>query len=221
LGDTFEQFKREIDEELQRDRYEKLWRDYGKYAIAAAVALVLGVAAATAWQQYRHSLREADEVRFSEAKRLVEEGKRPDAAALFASLASAGDSNYGVLAKFHHAAIRAEAGESSEAASEYKSLADDGNLAQPLRDLATLLLGLLRIDASSGDEAQDLAKRLERLADSGGAWRHSANELLGLMAQKAGDATKAKERFRRIVDDAAAPQGARARAAQMLSAMGA
>jgi hypothetical protein len=41
------------------------------------------------------------------------------------------------------------------------------------------------------------------------------------MAQKAGDATKAKERFRRIVDDAAAPQGARARAAQMLSAMGA
>jgi hypothetical protein len=221
LGDTFEQFKREIDEELQRDRYEKLWRQYGKYVIAAAIALVAGVAAATAWEQYRHSLRVADEVRFATAKRLVEEGKKPDAAALFADLAGAGDSSYGILAKFHQAALRAEAGETDAAAAIYRSLADDGGLSQPLRDLATLLLALLRVDNAGGDEAADLTRRLERLADGAGAWRHSANELLGLMAQKSGDAAKAKEYFRRVVDDAAAPQGARGRAAQMLAALGA
>lgn len=221
MGDTFDQFKREIDEELQRDRYEKLWRHYGKYVIAAAVALVAGVAAATAWQEYRHSVRAADEVRFSEAKRLMEEGKNPDAAALFAALASAGESNYGVLAKFHQAALSAEAGQTEDAASLYRALADDDDLPQSLRDLAALFLALLRVDAASGGEADDLTRRLGKLADAGGAWRHSANELLGLMAAKAGDAAKAKEHFRRIVDDANAPQGARGRAAQMLSALGA
>jgi hypothetical protein len=220
LGDTFDQFKREIDEELQRDRYERFWQQYGKYVIAAAVALVAGVAAATAWQQYRHSVQAADEVKFSAAKRLAEDGKKLDAAALFAVLSGADESNYSVLAKFHQAALRAESGESEAAATLYKSLADDSDLTRSLRDLATLFCALLRVDAASGGEADDLVQRLEKLADAGGAWRHSANELLGLMATKIGDAAKAKEHFRRIVDDAAAPQGARGRAAQMLSAMG-
>jgi hypothetical protein len=220
LGDTFDQFKREIDEELKRDDYSKLWRRYGKYVIAAAIALVAGVAAATAWQEYRKSVRIADETKFSAAKRLMEEGKKTDAAALFAALASADESNYGVLAKFHQAALRADAGESADAASLYKALADDTNLRQPLRDLATLFLALLRVDVATGPEADDLARRLAALADGDGAWRHSANELLGLMASKAGDGAKAKDYFRRIVDDAAAPQGARGRAAQMLAALG-
>ena len=38
---------REIEEDLQRDRYKKLWEKYGNLVIAAAVVLVLGTAG---WQ---------------------------------------------------------------------------------------------------------------------------------------------------------------------------
>ena len=39
MGDIF----REIDEELRQERFEKLWQSYGKYIIAAIVAVVVGV----------------------------------------------------------------------------------------------------------------------------------------------------------------------------------
>ena len=35
---------REDDEELKQERYEKLWRTYGRYLISLAVVLVLAVA---------------------------------------------------------------------------------------------------------------------------------------------------------------------------------
>ena len=40
MGDIF----REVDEELKQDRYEKLWRQYGKFVIAGAVVVVAAVA---------------------------------------------------------------------------------------------------------------------------------------------------------------------------------
>jgi hypothetical protein len=220
LGDVFDQFKREIDEELRQERYEKLWRKYGRYVIAAAGALVVGVAGATVWKEYRNSARIADEVRFSAAKRMVEEGRTPDAAAIFAAIAADSGTNYATLAKFHQAALRADSGDAPGAAAIYRGLADDTGVSQPLRDLATVLLALRRVDDASGDEAADLVRRLEVLAQGASAWRHAAYELLGLLALKAGDEAKAKENFRRIVDDAGAPQGARGRAAQLLSALG-
>ena len=37
MGDIFQ----EVDEEVRRDRFHKIWKEYGGYIIAAAVALVL------------------------------------------------------------------------------------------------------------------------------------------------------------------------------------
>ena len=39
VGDLF----REIEEELRQERFEKLWRSYGRYVIGAAVAVVVAV----------------------------------------------------------------------------------------------------------------------------------------------------------------------------------
>ena len=47
----------EIDEELRHDQWHKLWQAYGKYAVAAAVVLVLGVAGYKGWQSYDISSR--------------------------------------------------------------------------------------------------------------------------------------------------------------------
>ncbi len=84
MGDIF----REIDEELRHDRFEKLWREYGRYVIAGAVVVVLAVAGVSGWRQYQESQRFADGAQFAVAKALSDDGKTEDAAALFADLGS-------------------------------------------------------------------------------------------------------------------------------------
>ena len=42
---------REIDEDIRRERYAKLWKRYGSYVITALVLLLAGVAGYMIWQE--------------------------------------------------------------------------------------------------------------------------------------------------------------------------
>lgn len=215
MGDIF----REIDEELRHDRFDKLWRKYGRYLIGAAVAVVLAVAAVKGWQQYRTSERLADGARFAAAKANLRDGKTADAEALMAALARDSGTSYGTLARFHEAALKADAGDAATAVRIYDALAADSGIGDPLRELAVILSALHALDAPAADVAV-LPGRLQPLIRAGGPWRHSALEILALLAQEAGDTDKAREHYRRIADDPEAPQNIRGRAAQMLAILG-
>lgn len=215
MGDIF----REIDEELRHERFEKLWRSYGRYAIAAVVIVVVGVAGFSGWKQYDESRQLEDGARFAAAKALLGDGKKQDAQALLTALARESGTSYGMLARFHVAALQADSGNSAGAVRAYDALAADTGIDKPLRDLAALLSALAMANSPSGDAAA-IAARLEPLAQPGSPWRHSAFEVLGMIAQRSGDGKKAREYYRRIVDDIAAPQGVRARASQMLAIIG-
>ena len=215
MGDIF----REIDEELRHDKFEKLWREYGRYVIAGAVVVVVAVAAVSGWRQYQESQRLADGARFSAAKASSDDGKTEDAAALFASLGRESGTSYGTLARFHEAALAARGGETESAGELYDALAADSGIDAPFRDLATILSASVRANGASPDAAA-INAQLRPLIDAGGTWRHSALEILGTLAHRSGDIAKAKEHFKQIVDDVEAPRGLRARAAQMLAIMG-
>ena len=214
VGDIF----REIDEELRQERLEKLWRRHGKHVIAAGVAVVLAVAGVTGWDQYRSSQRRADGARFAAAKALLADGKTADAAALFAALGRESGAGYGVLARFHAAALEAEQGRAADAARAYEAIAAASGVDRSLRDLATVLSALHGIDA--GVDGSALAARLLPLAVDGHSWRHTARELLGLLAERSGDPAKARDYYRRIVDDVDAPPGVRTRATRILAILG-
>ena len=214
MGDIF----REIDEELRQERYEKLWRQYGKYLIGAAVVLVLAVAGYQIWRQYEQSQREAESAKFASAINAMEGGRSADAQALFAAIARDTKSGYGTLARLHEAALRANSGDREGALSVYDELAADESADKPLRELATILGALHRL----GDEKADVAAirtKLEPLAVKDAAWRFSALELLGLIAQREGKTADAKKHFQAIVDDPNAPRGTRTRASQLLALM--
>ena len=51
-------------------------------------------------------------------------------------------------------------------------------------------------------------------------WRYNAKEFTALLAQRAGDTQRAGQLFRELADDATAPQGIRARAAEMSAVLG-
>lgn len=57
----------------------------------------------------------------------------------------------------------------------------------------------------------DMSRRLEPLAQPGGAFRHTAREILALAATRAGDRAVAKRWTDAIVGDGDTPQGLRTR----------
>ena len=212
MGDLF----REINEELRQDRYEQLWQNYGKYAISIGMALVVSVIGWKAWNHYTVSQHQAQSLQFSNAGRLLQEGKKDEAAALFANLAERSSGGYRVLSRFHQAALRAGSGDMGGAVSLYEELAQDAGLDGTLREAAEIFVVMLQLDDAKSDGVA-MQTRLEPLMKADGAWRHAARELSGLLALRSGDGNAARGHFRKIADDLDAPQGMRARAVQVLA----
>ena len=212
MGDLF----REIDEELRQDRYERLWQSYGRYAIGFGLAVVATVIGWKAWDHYTVSQHQAQSLQFSNASRLLQEGKKTEAAAQFANLAERSSGGYRALSRFHQAALRADSGDMVGAVSLYEELAKDTDLDQTLREAAEIFVVMLQIDDAKSDGVA-MQTRLEPLMKADGAWRHAARDLSGLLALRSGDGSAARGHFRKIADDLDAPQGMRARAVQVLA----
>jgi len=205
---------REVDEELRRERFEKLWQRYGGYVVAAAVLIVLAVAGWRGWEWYAAREAAKSGARFEAALQLVNEGKRFEAEAAFNALAADGTSSYRLLARFRAAA---EAARTDPAAgvSAYDALAADGSIDSILRDLARLQAGRILVDSAS---AAEIANRMEPLIAAQSPFRHSAREILGLARYRAGEREAAQKIFAEILTDPETPPGMRTRA-EMLRAL--
>lgn len=215
MGDIF----REIDEELRQDRYAKLWQSWGKYVIAAAVALVIGVAGFRGWDYYRTKQHQDESARFASAEGLLRAGKSDDAAALFAAMAEQSSAGYAVLARFRQAGVRAATGDGAGAVALYGAIASDSAVAESMREAAVVFSVMHAIDRSGVDRAA-MAAGLQPLIRDQGPWRHSARELLGVLALQSGDEAKARTLFTRIADDIDAPNAIKRRATEILSVIG-
>jgi hypothetical protein len=207
---------REVDEDLKRDQALQLWRRYGKYVIAFAVATVVMTAAIVGWQNYRESQRAADGRTFARAMELVNKGDVPAASAAMTDIANQ-SSAYHTLALLQQAGLKIRAGNRAGAAAIYDKIAADDGAGQPFRDLATILSALTTIDTA---DPSVIDKKLRPLLAAGSPFRPSALELEGLLALKVGDSKTAKKTFQELADDAAAPVGLRQRATQILAWIG-
>jgi hypothetical protein len=205
----------EVDEDLRRDQYLKLWKAYGKYAVAGAVAIVLGVAGHQAWLGYKDKRFQQSAARFQAADDLITAGKPAEAETRLAEIA--GDKGgFAMLAGFRRAQMQVEAGDEAGAIASYDALSH-GDAPQVFRDLAVLKGAMLALDK---DDPEALSKRLQPIADKSNPWRFTATELLALVANRRGDKAQAVKLFKGLADDSEAPQAIRARAAEMLTVLG-
>jgi hypothetical protein len=208
---------KEVDEDLRQEQLTRLWKKHASLLIAAAVALVLSVAGWQGWRGWEAKQRVASSQRYLEAVQLEEQGKRDDATAILGKLAGDGTKGYRLLAELKRADLRQQAGDLVGAAALYSRLAADSGIDKIYRDLATIKAAYLSLD---GAELAQVEKSVEPLTAEASPWRHSAREILALAAVKRGDTAHAVELFRKLAEDAAAPQGLRSRAAEMLSVTG-
>jgi hypothetical protein len=213
LSDIF----REIDEELRRDNIAKLWERYGGYVVALAVLIVAATAAVVGWREYQNRERRAESVKYAAAVELARAGQDDKAALAFAAVAREADGGHGLLARFEEAALKARLGDVPGTLAIYEAIAADSAVDHIYRDLATVLAALHGLPTA---DAKATVARLAPLIAPGNAWRASALEVTALAHLKAGDKEAATTAYRTIADDLAAPQGLRARAAEMVAALG-
>ena len=217
MADPKDSLLREIDEELRQEHYAKLWKKYGTYVVGAAAAMVLGVAGYQGWITYDISTRRAEGERFVDAQRLAREDQPEAAQRAFARLAEDAGAGYALLSRFQDAALMAQMGDRLAAAAAYRGLAEDTGIDALYQDLALVLGALQEMNAA---DPTALIRRLAPLTADDNPWRYSAREITAILARRSGEVAKARELFSGLASDGAAPQGIRARAAEMLAVLG-
>ncbi|MEQ8396812.1 tetratricopeptide repeat protein [Thalassobaculum sp.] len=206
---------REIDEELQQERAAKLWQRYGGWLIAAAVGVVLAVSGNVFWTRYSAQLKAEMGDRYEAASELVVSGNPKDGAQAFAALADDAGAGYATLARLREAAALATAGDTEAAIIVFRKVAADAK--PPYADLARLRAVRLGID--TGDTA-GLLRELAPVLASGNPWRPLAMETEAAIHLQAGDTSKALAIYKSLADDASTPSQLRARATEMVRALG-
>jgi hypothetical protein len=206
---------REIDEELRRDNLLKLWSRYGRYVVALAVLVLMVAGVIVAWRDHQLSERRAQATRYASAQSLAREGKDADAAKVFAAIAQEGG-GYATLAAFEQAELLAKSADRKGAIAAYDSIAAASGLDPAFRDLAVLLSVMHGMPDADPHSAID---RLATMTAAGNPWRPTALELTAAARLKSGDKNGALELYKSLADDLAAPQGLRARAAEMAAAL--
>jgi hypothetical protein len=198
----------EVDEEVRREKLKQLWERYSLLIIAACVLIVVGIGAWRAYDWY--VAREAAKAgaRFEAAVSLMEQNKANEAEAAFADIAKTAPAGYAMLARLREANALA-ASDKAAAVKAYDAIAADGGVPPVFKDLASVRAGILLVDTAQFSEMQH---RLDPLAQSDRAFRHSARELLALSAWRNNDMSAAKKYLDLIAKDAETPSGVRARA---------
>ena len=202
----------EIEEDIRKERMERLWKRYGPYAIAVAVLIVLGVAGWRGWDWYSEQRAREAGASFEQALQLARDGQSAEAVTALNDIAADGPRGHAILARFR-AATELAATDKAAALGRFDEIAADISASSGLRDLARIRAGYLAVDSAS---PADIAARIEPLAAAGNTWRHSAREILALAAWKAGNVEDTRRWAQELVADSETPPGTRARGQLLL-----
>ena len=133
----------EVDEEVRREQFKKLWQRYGSYIIAGCVLVVVGVGAWRGYDWWETKKAAESGAAFERAVALAEAGKPQEAEAAFAKLAADGTAGYRVLSRLREAAELARSDPDPKAAiKSYDELAADRGAGQVIQDVAALRLAI-------------------------------------------------------------------------------
>ena len=135
LSDIFN----EVEEDLRRDRAARLWKKYGYYVLAAAVAIVAATAGWTWWNDHLRRRASAEGDRFFAALAKMDPSQPAPALEQFSTIGRDAKSGYRTVALMHEAGLKARAGDADGALALYRSIAADAGADPDLRDAASLL----------------------------------------------------------------------------------
>ena len=203
----------EVEEDLRREKLNKLWARYGMAFLVCAVLAVAATAAVVYWRQYQQSQAMDLAQAFSDAERKIQANDVEGGVAALTSIANRGGEGYPTLARFRVASLLALKGDLAGAMHAYETLLSSG-IDDRLKALATIRAALTVIDTENPDA---LKQRVAGLTGDTSPWRFQAREIQAYADYRAGRVVDAGKAYAALEADEAAPTDLRARAAQLSS----
>jgi hypothetical protein len=200
LSDIF----REVEEDVRKERLEKLWKAYGDFVIALMALIIIGVAGYELWLRYEAGQRAKASAEFVAAQHITNPAQ---AAAAFEALAKNAPGGYGELAKLGQADALSTTGKLADAVALYKEIAAGD--AGPIGATARLRAAWLVADTSS---RADLSALLDPINTATSPWREMAREVLAYSDYKAGKTMVAGAAFAALANDPESPDALKSRA---------
>jgi hypothetical protein len=205
LSDIF----REVEEDVRRERFQKLWKAYGIYVVVLLVLLFAGIGAWQFWE--RRQLAESQKV--SDAFIAAQRISTPQTAAgAFSDLARTAPKGYGSVARLAQAGAMLASGQRAGAIDLYKQIAKDDS--GSVGSVARLRAGRALSETASRTE---LAEMLKPLDQPGSAWRQNAREVLAYADYRAMDTKSAIAKYSELAADPQSPDSLRSRAKAMVA----
>jgi hypothetical protein len=203
LSDIF----REVEEEVRREKLQKLWKAYGDYIIAVGILVLAAVGGFELWQRHEAGERAKAADALIAAQRISNPTQAADALDTIAKSAPGG---YGLVARLGEANAMAASGQGKNAIDLYKQIAqdDDGTIGA----VARLRAAWAEADTASRGEIGQLLAPIDQ---AGSPWRPLAREVEAYADYRALDLKAAQQKYQMLTLDPQAPEGVRARARAM------
>ncbi|OLF77775.1 hypothetical protein AWH62_03640 [Maricaulis sp. W15] len=209
MVDIFE----EVDEELRRDKYQDLLRQWGPWVLGGAVAIILGTVAWQGFDAWQTSKRETASDAFIAAMNDVEAGRLGLAAAGLETVAAEGTPGYVSLALMQRGNLALEQGDNAAAARFFDQAAAQAS--DPLlRDMAEIRSVWASWDSLS---FSDIDLRLSVLIGGDSPFRHLARETIAAAALRADEIERARTQYQFLSFASDAPSGVQRRAQEALA----
>jgi hypothetical protein len=215
--DISENFVREVDENLRRDRLRDFFQE-NKGSLIAAVILFLAVSGGIIWyQQYRVQRAEGEVEQLAQIYKNIGTGNTSKVPQQLDDLSNAGSKDVRATALFTRAAFALQQNDTKSAIAIYKKVGEDSSLPQPYRDAALIRQTALEFDQLTPDQ---VITRMQPLTQAGNPWFGSAGEMTALAMIKQGKKQQAGLLFATMAKDKGVPQSIRDRSMQIAGSLG-
>jgi hypothetical protein len=211
-----EAFLREVDDNLRRDQLTGLAQKWGRLGAMAVGLFLMALAAFLWWQNHRAKQAGEDGEQLVQVMGSADVGSALPTDPRLAALAQSPRDGYRALARLTQAGLTSKT-DAAAGAKAYQAIADDNDLPQPIRDLATIRAVNLQFDSLA---PADVVSKLKPLAVASNPWFGSAGEMTAMAYLKMNRKDLAGPLFAAIARDSDAPVGLRGRAAGMATALG-
>ena len=206
-----EEFIREVDEELQEEKYAKIWRKIGPYVISLAIGIVLFTSGVVFWNNYTEVKKQRLGDDFTAAVELIKEEDFDTALIALERITDKASDGYVTIAKMKKASIFIQKKQILEGLEIYEDL-EKTAFDQSFKDMSTILFVLNAIDHKPSDI---LLNKIERLTENS-SWKYSALELKGFILLNDKKFAESKKTFNTIIEMGNAPTTLASRARDML-----
>lgn len=212
MSDIFQ----EIEEDLQREKWDQIWKEYRSWILIGVGTFVIGVAGYLWYGEATERRNAALSDEYLVANELMAAGDRDAGLSALESIIANSSGGYVVLASMQKAALLADEGNIDEAVRSYDAIRSSNKTEDILGQLAAIKAGWLLVETESFEA---MTARLGDLAfaEEEGPWAAGATEILAYSAVRTEKLVEAERLYIRIRTMRSASLGIIGRSAEMLS----